>query len=373
MQKFLDWYLKFYPIEGVSQKRRIFIHITFWIVMLIYNVLIGSPRDRIELTVLRSLLFMLQAIIIFYGVTYLAIPKLLSNKLLFQGLLILFFIYGLNYQLNLVFYYVGLENEYFDRRLPWVKYVISYVDKGFWGMFNPQNIFFEFNSAMLAMGIPFLLKMGRTITKYAMKVEALSGEKTLLEMASLRTKLSPNYLLNSLNNIYNQVENKETPAGKSIVVLSDLMKYVRYNSGEELVDLDSEINFIKDYVDLEKLRGKKHLKIQFLQEGEVTGYKIAPLILINYVENAFKHVESCDEKVSLIDIDIKFINETLYVRIENDFIEKPSSGKKNKESGVGIANIRKRLELLYPRKHSLTINQENNKFLVEIMIKLKKE
>jgi two-component system, LytTR family, sensor kinase len=218
-----------------------------------------------------------------------------------------------------------------------------------------------------AVTVPFLIKFSRV---YSVRVARLSKEKADLEIDFLRTQLNPHFLLNSLNNIYSQVISKDEAAGDSIVVLSDLMKYILYNSGEAVVDLEREIHFLRNYVDLEKLKGSRYLKIQFAQEGEMKGYNIAPLILISYIENAFKHGGSREGKVSLIDISIKFINGTLFFRIENDFVERIEKGEKTKEGGIGIANTRKRLELLYPKRHDLTMKTQNNKFLAELMVKL---
>ncbi len=373
MQKILDWYLKFYPINGVSLNRRIAIHVSFWVVWGLCSFMAFITNQDTTDRLLITLFLILQGSTIYYGITYFAFPNLFSPKRLIIGLFALFFVYCANYLENLAFNILGLKYNLFAPNSYTYFYAQIYVKKGFWGFLKPQNIFFEMFMALNTIALPFLLKFSRVITEYSMGITKLIKEKADLEIDFLRTQLNPHFFLNSLNNIYSKVMSKDESAGDSIVVLSDLMKYILYNSGEELVDLDSEIHFIRDYVDLEKLRGNKHLKIKFSQEGNLTDHKIAPLILINYVENAFKHGTNHDGKVTLIDIGIKFIGETLSVKIENDFIEKLTNDKQNKDGGVGIANTRKRLALLYPERHSLTIKQANNKFLVELMIKLGRE
>jgi two-component system, LytTR family, sensor kinase len=240
------------------------------------------------------------------------------------------------------------------------------------GMFTPQNLFFEIFMLLSSVTPPFMIKLSRVITDYSLRVARLTKEKTDLEIDFLRTQLNPHFLLNSLNNIYSQVVTKDEKAADSIISLSDSMKYILYKSSEAMVDLDSEIQFLKNYVDLQKLKGISSMKIRFSQGGEMTEHVIAPLILINFIENAFKHGGGHEAKELSIDIDIKFIKETLFVRIENDFVEKADVSKKV-DGGIGIANTSKRIALLYPNQHNLTIKKENGKFLVELSIKLKRK
>jgi two-component system, LytTR family, sensor kinase len=372
MRKILEWFLKFYPTSGVLLNRRIAIHTTYWVVWGLFSLMSFIAPSSIEHKLIITAFQMLQGIIVFYGITYFAFPNLLSSKRFVLGILILGILYCLNYVVNLEYYNLVLKYTLYAKNGNGYKYAQTYVQKGLWGMFNPSNIFYEIYVLWGVVAIPFLLKFSRVITEYSVRVTKLSKEKTDLEIDFLRTQLNPHFLLNSLNNIYSQIISKDETAGESVIVLSDLMKYILYNSGEAEVELEREVHFLRNYVDLEKLKGSKYLRIQFSQEGEMKGYNIAPLILINYVENAFKHGENREGEVSLIDIDINFINEKLFVRIKNDFVEK-MGGSKKAEGGIGIANTRKRLELLYPNRHSLIIKKENNKFLVELWVMLKKE
>jgi two-component system, LytTR family, sensor kinase len=367
MQKILDWYLKFYPPSGVPLKRRIAIHIFFWVVWWLFNCMAIISQNSFGNKLLIAFSIVLQSSTIYYGITYFSLPNLFSAKRFLIGILILLIVYCVNYLENFGFYILVLKYNIYTPQSYIYEYAQMYIQKGLWGMLTPQNIFFEVFMVLSAVTVPFLIKFSRV---YSVRVARLSKEKADLEIDFLRTQLNPHFLLNSLNNIYSQVISKDETAGDSIVVLSDLMKYILYKSGETSIELDKEIYFLRNYVDLERLRGNRYLKIQFAQEGEMKGYNIAPLILISYIENAFKHGGSREGKVSLIDISIKFINETLFFRIENDFVERIEKGEKTKEGGIGIANTRKRLELLYPKRHDLTMKTQNNKFLAELMVKL---
>jgi two-component system, LytTR family, sensor kinase len=373
MQQILDWYLKFYPTRGVPQNRRIAIHIAYWVIWGLFSSMAVISQQSFGNKLLIAFFTVVQSATIYYGITYFVFPNLLSKKQFIIGLLLLLLIYILNYLENLSFYFWAIEFHFLKPQSYFYEYAKNYVNKGMWGIFKPENFFFEIYTALNAVVFPFLLKFSRVISEYSVRVERLSKEKSDLEIDFLRTQLNPHFLLNSLNNIYSQVICQDETAANSIVVLSDLMKYILYNSSEAQLDLDREIQFLQDYVDLEKLRGSRYLKIHFSKQGEMKGYNIAPLILINYVENAFKHGGAHEGEIALIDIDIKFMDETLFLRIENDFVEKMDGGNKTKEGGIGIGNTRRRLKLLYPNRHSLIIKKDNNKFLVEIMIKLVRE
>ncbi len=372
MQKILEEYLNFYPTSGVPLKRRIAIHITYWAVWGLFSSFsIVAQSFDIKLVIIFSTT--IQGCVIYYGITYFVFPNLLSKKSFIIGLLLLVMVYCLSYITNLIAYSYAMKFNFFKPKTYMYEYAQEYINRGILGIFNFKFFFIELYTILNTILLPFLIKFSRVISEYSVRMAKLTKEKTDLEIDFLRTQLNPHFLLNSLNNIYSKVMSKDETAGDSIVILSDLMKYILYHSGEVLVDLDREIRFIRNYVDLEKLRGNNYLKIRFSQEGEMKGYNIAPLILINYIENAFKHGGVHHGEVLLIDIDIKFIDETLFFSIENDFVEKTNNGEKTKEGGVGIENTKKRLKILYPDRHSLTIKNNNNKFRVEIMVKLKKE
>jgi two-component system, LytTR family, sensor kinase len=375
MQKFVEWYLDFYPPSGTPLKRRIAIHATYWVVWGAFYTLSFIAPSSMEHKLIITGYLLIQGATVFYGIAYVVFPNLFSPKYFIIGILYLFILYCLQYVVSLEFNHSVLKYTLFTKNGNGYRYAQSFTQQGLMGIFNPKNIFYEINTVLIVVALPFMIKLSRVITAYSMKVIKLTKEKTDLEIDFLRTQLNPHFLLNSLNNIYSQVMSKDETAGDSIILLSDLMKYILYHSGEILVDLEREIHFLRDYINLERLRGSRFLKIQFSQDGEekMKGYTIAPLILINYVENAFKHGGVRDGEVSLIDVNIKFIDETLLMRIENDYVEKITKNMKNKEGGVGIANTRKRLQLLYPNRHSLTIEKNDTKFLVEIVIKLIKE
>lgn len=191
------------------------------------------------------------------------------------------------------------------------------------------------------------------------------------ELKYLRSQIQPHFFFNTLNNLYSLAIDKSDKAPDLILKLSDLMKYFLYETGKEFQELENEITHIKDYIEIEKLRYKDSLNISFNVNGKIKNKKIRPLLLIPLVENAFKHgARSCSVDC-YITIDLKVEKSILKFRVENSMAE---IEKKLKEQigGIGLSNIKKRLELNYGEGNFDFKNfKEKNKYIAELKIKLK--
>jgi two-component system, LytTR family, sensor kinase len=371
MKNLIKLYLNFYPVDGVNYSKRVPVHLLFWTGMAIYNIMIDFDNQPIGFIYLKTILFLLMVVFVFYGSTYYVIPKFILNNKPYLGLFMLFSIYCICYLLHYGYYYFVLKYNYVSIGTYWEEYITKYVGLGIGGLFTPINLLYELNLIFMALGLPFLIKTCRVTTKHALKVENLQKEKATLEIEFLRTNLSPDFLLNSLNNIYSKVICKDKSAENSVIALADSLKFILYNSAEKSIDLSSEIEFIKNYIELEKQKGNKNSQINLTQNGEMTGHKIAPLILINYVENAFSFIKNADTINTKIDIDVNFLNETLFFRIEIDFKEIENNVKIS-ENDIAIENAEKRLKLFYPDLHNLTITKANGNLVTDIWIRLEK-
>jgi two-component system, LytTR family, sensor kinase len=369
MRDIIKFYLNFYPVEGSNYSKRIPVHLLFWIGMAIYNIMIDFDNQPMGFIYLKTILFVLMVIFVFYGSIYYVFPKFILNNKPYLGLFLLFLIYCICYLLHYGYYYFVVKYNYVSIGANWEKYVTQYLDMGIAGLFTPINLLYELNLIFMVLGLPFLIKTCRVTTKHALKTENLENEKSTLEMEFLRTNLSPDFLLNSLNNIYSKVICKDKSAENSVIALADSLKFILYNSAEKSINLSSEIEFIKNYIELEKQKGNRNNDIIYTQNGDMTGHKIAPLILINYVENAFMFIRNADVKNTKIDIDINFKNNTLFFKIEIDFKEIESNNK-IRNGDIVIENAEKRLQLFYPDLHSLTITKANKKVVTDIWIKL---
>ncbi|WP_428329432.1 sensor histidine kinase [Mucilaginibacter sp.] len=197
--------------------------------------------------------------------------------------------------------------------------------------------------------------------KLVVKAEA---EKAHAELSFLKAQINPHFLFNTLNNIYalSVTNNKNT--SESIMKLSNIMRYVTDEVTEDFVLLEDEINCINDYIDLQKLRIGKTTQLNFTITGEILNQKIAPLLLMTFIENVFKYGISKRE-MAVINISLNVEATRLIFYCQNTIFESISSIKRK---GIGIVNTTQRLEHIYPGKHKLNVNTDNNLFTVNLEI-----
>ena len=190
------------------------------------------------------------------------------------------------------------------------------------------------------------------------------------ELKYLRSQIQPHFFFNTLNNLYSLTIDKSDKAPDLILKLSDLMKYFLYETGKEFQTLENEISHIQDYIEIEKLRYDENLKVDFNINGSTKKIMIKPLILIPIVENAFKHGARNSKKNGYIVLDLNATSRLLDFRVENSF-EKPTKKIKAQIGGIGLTNLKKRLDLNYgPDFFNLDIIKEKNKYIAHLKIKL---
>ena len=185
----------------------------------------------------------------------------------------------------------------------------------------------------------------------------LKKEQTQAELILLRSQLNPHFFFNTLNNLYALALKKSNEAPEVILKLSDMMRYTIYEGEKNVVSIKDEITYLNNYLDLYRIRYKKPVRLEFNHhiKQELT---IAPLLFINLLENAFKHgVDSVTEN-AYIKMDLTYDDDILCFSIENSF--EPSETDDHK--GIGLENLKRRLALLYPNRHSLVFEQANTTF-----------
>jgi len=188
------------------------------------------------------------------------------------------------------------------------------------------------------------------------------------ELALLRSQVSPHFMFNVLNNMVSLARKHSDQLEPSLIKLSSLMRYMLYETGEEKVSLENEKEYLNSYIDLQKQRfGKKvALTVEMLPADRM--YDIEPMLLIPFVENAFKHGTGLIEDAQ-INITLKAEKNDLCFNVTNKF-DDASNQVKDKASGIGLANVQRRLQLLYPGKHKLNITKDNHFFTVMLTINL---
>ena len=212
-----------------------------------------------------------------------------------------------------------------------------------------------------------ILEQQQEIEKEKERQLTLEFQKKLTEMELqlLKSQLNPHFYFNTLNNLYGLSMISPVKAPDAILKLSDIMEYVIYDCKSEKVPLIKELKFISSYIDLEKLRYDKEDTIQLKIDVNSEGYEISPLLLIQFIENAFKHGMEEAKAGSFLNIEIHLADGWLYYTSENSI-----NNREYSKGGVGLENVRKRLEMLYDGRHALDINQTDSTYQVKLSIQL---
>lgn len=193
----------------------------------------------------------------------------------------------------------------------------------------------------------------------------IENEKLHAELSFLKSQINPHFLFNTLNNIYSLAENKSDLTPIAVMKLSNIMRYVLTEARQDSVPLEKEMQFINDYIELQKIRNTDKTSVGFTVVGDIAGKKISPLILLPFTENAFKYGVSTRE-LSPINILIESNKNNIHFRIKNN---KHNNGKNSLvNTGIGINNTRRRLDLLYPGKYELNIEDEPLTYTINLNI-----
>jgi two-component system LytT family sensor kinase len=226
---------------------------------------------------------------------------------------------------------------------------------------------FDITSLFLFVMIMALSTAIKTVQQWQateQRVISAEAEKASAELSFLKAQINPHFLFNTLNNIYSLAVSNNPNTAESIMKLSNIMRYVTDDVTEDFVSLQSEVACIEDYIDLQRLRLGSKTEVNFNITGIIEQQKIAPLLLMTFVENVFKYGVSKQHE-SAIDINLRVANNTIIFMCVNLVFER----KENIErTGIGIANTKKRLEQLYPGRHILNINNHNNQFRVVLTL-----
>ena len=329
----------------------------FWVFFLfIINRLIGADTG-FEKNLLPALLFTVIHIMASYINIYLFIPFLLYKRrylyyLLVTGLTILFFCFPLAILTNTFF----LDNKFLAANI-WTP------------------MFFFINSMYLLLTVSITSFFHIFSEWYSQDRENKSLQELNIsnELKLLKAQINPHFLFNSLNGLYALTLSKSDKAPEMVMSLSNILRYLLYESSESKVPLEREVEYLNDLINLEKIRMGDRMSVDFQVNGDISAIMIEPFLFINFVENSIKHGVSAQNEKSWIHILLKVENDhkKLYFEIENSMPDENKTQKNEIPGGIGLQNIKKRLKLLYPNKHTLDITENNGTYSVILKLDLK--
>lgn len=329
---FVFWWLlvslPIYKMSYLKKKRKIIYKFLILIILFIITMIIDSYMKMPDNPITFLLLM-----VFWIGIVYLLAPVFLLK---YWKLIVLFYI-----PLLLYFIYLRLFSGDLEAYLK-IKNDFSFV------------IFF----------VPIPIFFGLWFYEQWKWLKNLKAEKSQAELSLLRTQINPHFFFNTLNNLYALTVKNSKQAPEVILKLSDMMRYTIYEGEKETVKLGDEITYLKNYIELHKIRYKKSVEITFNHTIN-TELTVAPLLFIILLENAFKHgIETLTEN-AYIHINLHEVNNYICFIVENNF----DSKEINESTGIGLKNLKRRLSLLYKDQHDLSINKTENTYKTILKVK----
>lgn len=214
-----------------------------------------------------------------------------------------------------------------------------------------------------------MLRFAKDWFELEARKKEVENEKLTAELGFLKEQINPHFLFNTLNNLYYLAYTKSENTTEVIAKLSQMMRYMIYESNHPQVPLSKEIEYMQNYISLERLRLNNQIPISFDVSGDTAAAKIAPLILITFLENAFKHGVDANNADSWVKVNIRVSDNSCWYSVENS--KRMDGAVANPEkSGIGLRNVMRRLELSYPGNFDIKVNDDANRYKVELQLRL---
>lgn len=338
---------------------RVLQHIVFWCFYLLIYTVNFAQKGNYAAELRTSAILLPFHLLFTYTQLYLLIPKLLlKRKFIMYALLTIAFLKIVT-ALNYMFYGKFIFQAKFGTPHPAYDWTIFFLYR--LGELRAAFSFF------MICGLAVSIKLLKKWFYEADRNKKIEKEKLLIELEMLKAQVHPHFLFNTLNNLYSLTLIRSDKAPLVVTHLSDLLRYMLYECNEKEVPLEKEIEILKKYVELEKLRYGSRIDVSFSASGNIKDNLIAPLILIPFVENSFKHGISEQMDQCWVNLHLHADGNDFTFNLSNSLgtdRTRPAYG------GIGLQNIKKRLELIYPGRYSLSFNEEAETFSVKLKIQL---
>jgi hypothetical protein len=231
------------------------------------------------------------------------------------------------------------------------------------------NTYYNLSIAIFYFAFSIALHLSKEWYFQQELIRKMEFEKLNAELEYLKAQINPHFVFNSINTIYFQIDKQNIPARESLSAFSEILRYQLYECNGKEIIIEKEMNYLRNYVELQRMRKDKNYEISFVEDGELKGFTIAPLLLIPFVENAFKHVSHYSGKNEVrIRINKHKNNFRLSV-----FNTKESVARNQEHTGIGLKNVKRRLELLYKDRHELIIDNRTESFEVNLDLRITRD
>lgn len=329
-------------------------HIPFWLVYALFWSLTFSPGGSLMHAFLNSIVILIfHAAVSYFNNYYLMNWFLLQRNYLSYVASLLFSISAVFFPMAVI-YYVILSND-------------SSASQEVWSL-----RFFLINSFSIGftVAITTSAKLLKDYYQKERKNKELLKLHNVSELKFLKGQINPHFLFNSLNNLYALSLKKSDLTPNFILKLSGLLRYVLYDSAEGKVGLDKEIEYLENYLDLERIRLSDRGSISMVKHGLFRGKLIEPMMLVPFVENSIKHGINSIAQGAWVKIQVKLEGDHFEFSVENNKAPSENLPLKDQPGGIGIANTRRRLSILYPNSHELSVRETESTYFVGLKLVL---
>jgi len=347
--------------------KRILLHLAFWIVYVVQDIILiitwvgptlGEMPDNqlVSIATQDVLIMLIPKLILTYFILYVSMKQMVAeNANMFRialGIVAMLAISFVMYRALLKY----IVNPYvFDNALKAGP------------LFSIRALLWAFMDIVCVVGLAAFIKFVRMQFAYKEREKALIKQKLETELKFLRNQTNPHFLFNTLNNIYGLARRKSDATPGVVLKLSKLLRFMLYESRQELIHICDEVKVLENYIDLEGIRYTDMLTVKFNKKIDDGSEHIAPLLLLPFVENAFKHGASESHFDARIDIDLSLANGQLTFAVENTKEPTPESALKE---NIGLTNVKRQLELTY-REYNLQVQNETGLFRIVLTVNLR--
>lgn len=229
-----------------------------------------------------------------------------------------------------------------------------------------HNTFYNLSIVIFYLAFAFTLHLSKQWYLQKELIRKIELEKLNTELEYLKAQINPHFLFNSLNTVFFQIDKQNAQARETLLKFSEMLRYQLYECNGKEVEVEKEIRYLKNYVELQRLRKDENYDIKFSCAADLTNFSLPPLLLLPFIENAFKHVSHFSDKRNEIGIDLRKTDDRFQLSVFNtkDAKSTTSSG------GIGLKNVKRRLELLYKDRYRLDIVEKPEQFEIQLDLKL---
>lgn len=339
-----------------SLNNRLFQHLSYWVLFVLFFAFAWGTHDNDYLRTLKVELINLPVkILLVYWIIYYLFPRFLYKGKIWS--FIALFCFGL------------LLSAVVQRITDNVIIVDVFFPE--WGKvptFNFVQIIRAAVNTSSVLAIPMTVKLMEYLSNVQQRQQNLAKDKLEAELVFLKNQVQPHFLFNTLNSLYSLILQKSDKSSEVVLKLSELLRYMLYETNVPRVDLYKELESIKSYLDLEKMRYGDRVDMSINIWGDEGGQVIAPMLILPFIENSFKHSTRGFDGLAWITIELGVKQNELILKVENsvpsESITSPAA------SGIGLNNVRRRLELLYPNSYDLKVEPSDDSYLVVLKLKL---